>query len=147
MSALTIADQKFLSLAPSSLWRLIPGLAGFICRSNTVVLTAFCSSPVRRARLSVKVSAMRKFIIFQPYINENHNRYESYSTFATNSATSSEDTTLSSSSKIFWLNIFLASTALFKSLDEIQSLFHIGSLAPQTKRQRGSSKLISGSIL
>jgi hypothetical protein len=31
-------------------------------RSKAVVLTAFCSSPVRRARLSVKDSAMRKFI-------------------------------------------------------------------------------------
>jgi hypothetical protein len=29
-------------------------------------LTAFCSSPVRRARLSVKVSAMRKSICFRP---------------------------------------------------------------------------------
>src|SRR5258708_4989007 len=37
----------------------MPGLAGLSCKSNAVVLTDFCSSPVRRARLSVKVSAMR----------------------------------------------------------------------------------------
>ena len=37
-------------------------LIGSIWRSNAVVLTAFCSSPVRRARLSVKLSAIRKFI-------------------------------------------------------------------------------------
>ena len=60
MSLLTRTDQKFLSFALSSLWKLMPGLAGFICRSKAVVLTAFCSSPVSRARLSVKVSAMRK---------------------------------------------------------------------------------------
>src|SRR6267143_3434789 len=35
------------------------GLVGFIWRSKAAVLTPFCSSPVRRARLSVKVSAMR----------------------------------------------------------------------------------------
>src|ERR1700683_2066172 len=63
MSLLTRTDQKFLSLALASLWKLIPGLAGLSCKSNAVVLTAFCSSPVRRARLSVKVSAMRKSII------------------------------------------------------------------------------------
>ena len=39
----------------------MPGLAGLSCKSNAVVLMAFCSSPVSRARLSVKVSAMRKF--------------------------------------------------------------------------------------
>jgi len=38
---------------------LHPGLAGSICRSKAVVLTAFCFSPVRLARLSVIVSAMR----------------------------------------------------------------------------------------
>lgn len=32
-------------------------------RSKTVGLTAFCSSPVRRVRLSVKVSDRRKFIV------------------------------------------------------------------------------------
>ena len=37
-------------------------LTGFNCRSNAVVLTAFYSSPVRRGDLSVKVSAMRKFV-------------------------------------------------------------------------------------
>src|SRR6476469_6974210 len=62
MSLLTLTDQKFLSLALSSLWKLIPGLAGFIWRSKAVVFTAFCSSPVSLARLSVKVSAMRNSI-------------------------------------------------------------------------------------
>src|SRR4051812_3026736 len=61
-SAFTRTDQKFLSFALSSLWNFIPGLAGLSCRSKAVVLTAFCSSPVRRARLSVKVSAIRKFM-------------------------------------------------------------------------------------
>src|SRR5258708_1187275 len=37
----------------------MPGLAGSSCRSKAVVLTAFSSSPVTRASLSVKVSAMR----------------------------------------------------------------------------------------
>ena len=46
MSPLTRTDQKFLSRALSSLWKLMPGLAGLICKSNAVVLTAFCSSPV-----------------------------------------------------------------------------------------------------
>src|SRR5258708_30800226 len=66
MSLLTRTDQKFLSLALSSLWKLMPGLAGLICKSNAVVLTAFCSSPVSRARLSVKVSAMRNSITSDP---------------------------------------------------------------------------------
>ena len=59
---LALTDQKFLSLTLSSLWNCMPGLAGFICRSKAVVITAFCSSPVSLARLSVKVSAMRKLI-------------------------------------------------------------------------------------
>src|SRR5713226_878930 len=59
MSLLTRTDQKFLSFTLSSLWKLMPGLEGLSCRSNAVVLTAFCSSPVRRARLSVNVSAIR----------------------------------------------------------------------------------------
>src|SRR5208282_677978 len=63
MSPVTRTDQKFLSFAFSNLWKLIPGLTGFACRSKTVVFTAFCSSPVRRARLSVRVSAIRKSII------------------------------------------------------------------------------------
>ena len=62
MSLPTRTDQKFLSLALSSLCRLMPGLTGFICKSKAVVLTSFCSSPVSRARLSVKVSEMRKSI-------------------------------------------------------------------------------------
>ena len=66
MSAFTRTDQKFLSRALSSLWKLRPGLAGVICRSNAVVLTAFCSSPFSRARLSVNVSAMRKAVIATP---------------------------------------------------------------------------------
>lgn len=37
----------------------MPELIGLSCKSKAVVFTAFCSSPVRRARLSVKVSAMR----------------------------------------------------------------------------------------
>ncbi len=53
-------DQKFLSFALASLWKLMLGLAGLTCKSKAVVLTFFCSSPVSRARLSVKVSAMRK---------------------------------------------------------------------------------------
>jgi hypothetical protein len=40
----------------------MPGAVGFTCRSKAVVFTAFCSSPVSRARLSVKVSAMRNSI-------------------------------------------------------------------------------------
>src|SRR5277367_5831955 len=66
MSLLTLTDQKFLSLALSSLWRLMPGLAGLSCKSNAVVFTAFCSSPVRRARLSVNVSAMRNSMTLHP---------------------------------------------------------------------------------
>ena len=62
ISLLTRTDQKFLSFALSSLWKLIPAPDGSIWRSMAVVFTAFCSSPVRRARLSVKVSEMRKFI-------------------------------------------------------------------------------------
>src|SRR5450759_1411174 len=62
MSLLTRTDQKFLSFALSSLWKLMPGLAGLSCRSKAVVLTAFCSSPVNRARLSVKVSAIRNSV-------------------------------------------------------------------------------------
>src|ERR1700730_3858548 len=63
MPLFTRTDQKFLSFALSSLWKLMPGLAGLSCRSNAVVLTAFCSSPVSRARLSVKVSAIRSSIM------------------------------------------------------------------------------------
>lgn len=48
----TRTDQKFLSLDLSILWKLIPGLAGFTCRSKAVVFTSFCSSPVSRARLA-----------------------------------------------------------------------------------------------
>ena len=59
MSPFTRTDQKFLSFALSSLWKLRPGEAGFIWRSKAVVFAALCSSPVRRARLSVKVSAIR----------------------------------------------------------------------------------------
>jgi len=66
ISLLTRTDQKFLFLALSSLCRLIPGLTGSSCRSKAVVFTAFCSSPVSLARLSVKVSAMRKFIVYEP---------------------------------------------------------------------------------
>ena len=60
MSWLTRTDQNRLSLALASLWKPMPELTGLSCRSKAVVLTAFCSSPVSRARLSVKVSAMRK---------------------------------------------------------------------------------------
>src|SRR5690349_11599332 len=59
-SRFTRTDQKFLSFARSSLWNCMPGFAGFTCRSNAVVFTAFCSSLVSRVRLSVNVSAMRK---------------------------------------------------------------------------------------
>ena len=55
-------DQKFLSFARSTWCSFRPGCAGFICRSNAAVLTAFCSSPVSLAKLSVKVSAMRNCI-------------------------------------------------------------------------------------
>ena len=58
MSPLTRTDQKFLSFALSSRWKFMPGLAGLSCKSNAVVLTAFCSSPANLARLSVKVSAI-----------------------------------------------------------------------------------------
>src|SRR6266705_7044562 len=44
----------------------MPGLAGLTCRSNAVVFTAFCSSPVNRARLSVKVSAIRNSVTERP---------------------------------------------------------------------------------
>src|SRR4051794_29135208 len=40
----------------------MPGFAGLSCRSKAVVLTAFCSSPVSRARLSVNVSAIRNCV-------------------------------------------------------------------------------------
>src|SRR5688500_16887659 len=63
MSAFTRTDQKFLSWARSSLWNENPGVAGFSWRSNAVVFVAFCSCDVRRARLAVNVSAMRKSII------------------------------------------------------------------------------------
>src|SRR6202047_3856226 len=66
MSLLARTDQKSLSFALSSLWKLMPGLAGLSCKSKAVVLTAFCSSPVNRARLSVKVSAMRNSITLNP---------------------------------------------------------------------------------
>ena len=59
-SPLTRTDQKFLSRALSSLWNDMPVDAAFICRSKAVVFTAFCSSPVRRARESVKVSAIEQ---------------------------------------------------------------------------------------
>src|SRR5262245_54322046 len=62
MSWVTRTEWNLLSFALSSRWNLNPGLAGFICRSKAVVLTAFCSSPVRRTRLSRKVSAIRKSI-------------------------------------------------------------------------------------
>src|SRR5438105_367712 len=62
MSWLTRTDQNRLSLGFSSLWKLRLGLVGLICRSKAVVFTAFCSSPVSRERLSVKVSAIRKSI-------------------------------------------------------------------------------------
>ncbi len=52
MSELTRTDQKFLSFALASLWKLMLGLAGLTCKSKAVVLTLFCSSPVSRARLS-----------------------------------------------------------------------------------------------
>src|SRR5713226_1991026 len=66
MSLLTRTDQKFLSFTLSSLWKLMPGLEGLSCKSKAVILTAFCSSPVRRARLSVKVSAMRNSMTSNP---------------------------------------------------------------------------------
>src|SRR5512137_1896889 len=61
-SPLTRTDQNRLSRALSSLWKLRPGLAGFIWRSKAVVFAAFCSSAVRRPRLSVNVSAIRNVI-------------------------------------------------------------------------------------
>ena len=62
MSLPARTDQKFLSLDCSIRCRLKLGCAGFSCRSKAVVLTAFCSSPVSRARLSVNVSAIRRSI-------------------------------------------------------------------------------------
>ena len=62
LSLLTRTEQKFGSFARSSLWNCIPGLAGFICRSNAVVFAAVCSLPVSLARLSVNVSAIRNSI-------------------------------------------------------------------------------------
>ena len=40
-SLLTGTNQKFLSRALSSFWKLMPGLAGFSGRSKAVVFTAF----------------------------------------------------------------------------------------------------------
>src|SRR4051794_22332203 len=65
-SRLTRTDQKFLSFAWSSLWKLSPEPAGFICKSKAVVFTAFCSSPVSRARLSTNESAIRNSIASHP---------------------------------------------------------------------------------
>src|SRR3970282_1086097 len=80
MAALTRTDQKFLSFGLLSLWNCIPVFAGLSCRSKAVVLTAFCSSPFRRARLSVKVSAMRKSVTFPFPSSEppGHARYRSH---------------------------------------------------------------------
>lgn len=39
-----------------------PSAAGFIWRSNAVIFTGFCSCALSRAKLSVKVSAMRNSI-------------------------------------------------------------------------------------
>ena len=52
--------QKLGSRARSSRWNCNPGRDGSIWRSKAVVLAAFCSSPFSLARLSLKVSAMRK---------------------------------------------------------------------------------------
>src|SRR5437879_4770403 len=60
MLLLTRTDQNRGSFGLSSLWNCRLGCAGFIWRSKAAVLTAFCSSPVSLARLSVNVSAMRK---------------------------------------------------------------------------------------
>jgi len=62
MSRLTRADQKSGSYAFSSRCICKPGWEGSIWRSNTEVLTDFCSCVVRRVRLSAKVSARRKFM-------------------------------------------------------------------------------------
>src|SRR6516164_9516392 len=62
MSSLTRTEQKFGSRGRSSRWKRRPGLERFNCRSNAVVLTAFCSAPVSRTRLAVKVSAIRNSI-------------------------------------------------------------------------------------
>src|SRR5438093_9548506 len=59
ISLLTRTELKFGSRGLSSLWNCRPGWAGFSWRSKAVVLTAFCSSPVSRDRLSVNVSAIR----------------------------------------------------------------------------------------
>ena len=40
----------------------MPGLTGLSCKSKAVVLASFCSSPVNRPRLAVKVSAIRNSI-------------------------------------------------------------------------------------
>src|SRR5258708_5148191 len=58
-SALTRTDQKFGSLARSRRGKCRPRPLASSCRSKAVVLTAFCSVPLNRARLAVKVSAMR----------------------------------------------------------------------------------------
>ena len=57
---LTRTDQKFLSFAWSSLWKLIPGIGGFDLQVEGRRFYRFLLVAVRRARLSVKVSAMRK---------------------------------------------------------------------------------------
>ncbi len=62
MSRLTRTDQKFGSFEASMRCIERPGAVGSSCRSNAEVFTAFCSAAGRRARASVKVSAMRKSI-------------------------------------------------------------------------------------
>src|SRR6266540_1506852 len=61
-SRLTRTLQKWGSRDFSRRWNWSEGVAGFNWRSKAVVLTAFCSSPERRASESVKVSAMRNSI-------------------------------------------------------------------------------------
>lgn len=46
--------------------RLFNGLEGSSWRSKAVILTAFCSSLVSLARLSVNVSAMRNSMVSSP---------------------------------------------------------------------------------
>ena len=74
ISAFTRTDQKFGSLARSSLWNENPGVDTSSCRSKAVVFTAFCSCAVSFDRLSVNVSAIRNSIALTLPFSADHRR-------------------------------------------------------------------------
>src|SRR5580658_3677432 len=75
MSPLKRTDQKCGSRERSMRWNFNPGAAGSICRSNAVVLAAFCSAAARRASAAVKVAAIRNSAVIIPrsYREDLHN--------------------------------------------------------------------------